>query len=207
MTKLEKIKEIIREYENGCETSITAEDIISGIKNTLESNDELYDATDSINGISVEHQIGDPVYSLFSSNKTLGLEVKEYSYVHAIKVFQDYIEYLDCNGDEIKEEDMFFWNIPDAEKWLKEHMPQKFTLKLHDVVYVLSECPYHDYDAASVDGLAVSDGVVKYDINSWNKRFVITEEDIDKTVFTSRKKAAIALEELRGVLSKEGEKQ
>ena len=43
MTKLEKIEEIIREYENGSDADATAEDIIEGIKNTLDADDRYYD--------------------------------------------------------------------------------------------------------------------------------------------------------------------
>lgn len=35
MTKIEKISEIIREYENGCDSAIEAIDILEGIKNVL----------------------------------------------------------------------------------------------------------------------------------------------------------------------------
>lgn len=42
ITKSEKIREIIREYENGCETEISAENIIEGIKNILNDNNNLY---------------------------------------------------------------------------------------------------------------------------------------------------------------------
>lgn len=43
MTKLEKIEEIIREYENSSDANVTAEDIIQGIKNTLDADDRYFD--------------------------------------------------------------------------------------------------------------------------------------------------------------------
>lgn len=43
MTKLEKIEEIIREYEIGSDPDTTAEDIIEGIKNTLDADDRYFD--------------------------------------------------------------------------------------------------------------------------------------------------------------------
>lgn len=39
MTKLDKIREIIREYENGCEESITPDEIISNIYDILDDSD------------------------------------------------------------------------------------------------------------------------------------------------------------------------
>lgn len=39
MNKIEKISEIIREYENGCDADVTAEEIINGIKNVLDDNE------------------------------------------------------------------------------------------------------------------------------------------------------------------------
>lgn len=39
MTKLDKIREIIREYESGCEESITPDEIISNIYDILDDND------------------------------------------------------------------------------------------------------------------------------------------------------------------------
>lgn len=36
MTKIEKIREIIREYENGCDSAIEELDILEGIKNVLD---------------------------------------------------------------------------------------------------------------------------------------------------------------------------
>ena len=39
MTKLDKIREIIREYENGCEESITPDEIISNIYDILDDRD------------------------------------------------------------------------------------------------------------------------------------------------------------------------
>lgn len=43
MTKLEKIEEIIREYESGSDANVTAEDIIEGIKNTIAADDRCFD--------------------------------------------------------------------------------------------------------------------------------------------------------------------
>ena len=39
MNKIEKIEEIIREYENGCDADVTAEKIIEGIKNVINDNE------------------------------------------------------------------------------------------------------------------------------------------------------------------------
>ncbi|MBP1537260.1 MAG: leucine-rich repeat domain-containing protein [Ruminococcus sp.] len=44
MTKLEKIEEIIREYENGCNAEITAEDIIKGIDTVLSDSSGIYES-------------------------------------------------------------------------------------------------------------------------------------------------------------------
>lgn len=44
MTKLEKIEEIIREYENGCNAEITAEDIIKGIDRVLSDSSGIYES-------------------------------------------------------------------------------------------------------------------------------------------------------------------
>ena len=43
MTKLEKIEEIIREYRNGSDADISAEDIIEGIDNVLSDDSKSYD--------------------------------------------------------------------------------------------------------------------------------------------------------------------
>ena len=42
MTKLEKIKEIIREYQNGSDADISVEDIIEGIDNVLTDDSEKF---------------------------------------------------------------------------------------------------------------------------------------------------------------------
>lgn len=43
MTKIQKIQEIIREYESGVDADITVEEVLNGIKNTIEDDDRYYD--------------------------------------------------------------------------------------------------------------------------------------------------------------------
>ncbi|MBO5576932.1 MAG: hypothetical protein J5956_11630 [Ruminococcus sp.] len=152
----------------------------------------------SINGKELPHKIGDAVYWLYAKDTDLSVEVrKENSLVYSIAVYEDRVEYLDEDGQNIEEDKTLFWTKEEAEQWLKEHMPPKLSLKKGDFVLFIRQGALLSLDCGEVDSLAIVDEQIKYSIRTASfHSFYVSEEDLDGTVFFNREEAIKKLKEL-----------
>ena len=93
MTKLEKIAEIIREYSNGAEEDVTAEDVLEGIRTVLDDTknfeDEIRVETDA--GTLIGYKGTDP------GNPSVGIMLKPKG-----EDFEFDLAYAEVKGEELR---------------------------------------------------------------------------------------------------------
>ena len=68
MTKLEKIEEMLREYDNGCDSSIKPEDILEGIRNVISDH-----SLDRYEQASIQTSAGKLVVFTDNSDNSAGI--------------------------------------------------------------------------------------------------------------------------------------